>query len=570
MQKGENPKQCFINDVIDDYSTNTVMCGEVCTIETAKQYGIFGKNDYFNRLVPKTENIDVLQNNNEKGGFSLCHVNDSIAYQNCVLSTKNPWKTINSTRDYCMLPLNVTLPEALILNNSTKKIDKPMPIPKFKNIGDFCQEKWYDWFSIPDYHFGNKYQLVEISSNETKCVKPCDIGMMPYSTDGKSDKCIMRDKFEYGFYANTFHYLPISIILLLGSTKQTLLKKQESILSYVRTSNLENITTDFELSDNLMNDEETKTNIYNNIKADLRYYIGQLFRVPFNETNILPPSFSVQNISNRLMTRDRVIDAYEIAKNFYRLSTGTDTETLKLFGEWKKSLVDVCGFGINDTKFYKQLLILKKACNVAFDKTTSYSNDLIFNTLNKDVDDKSEKLYDKIEFKITKTDVVLSMRSDSLDGDADTSNIVKEQEELIRKEMDAAIVLQEKDNIKLNISKTDPNLYETDTLLKPRKKADEFESKTLVDKKKFIICIMLYIVVIVYILALVFLIALMFWTPVASFVNEIFIGFVYYIYIIADLFRGRYQPSTLTIKMLQLQKRFLEGKIFKDTSTYLI
>lgn len=568
----ENAKQCFIKDVIDDYSTNVIKAGEVCTIETAKQYGIFGKNDYFNRLIPKDETIDTLADNKEGTAFSLCQVNDGIAYQNCALSTKNPWKTLNETRTYCMLPVDVTLPDALVLNTETKKIDKPMPIPKFKAIKDFCQEKWYDWFSIPDYHFGNKYQLIDAEPTESaepteptkpvkpaKCVKPCDIGTMPYMVNGKYDKCILRDKFEYGFYANTFHYLPISLILLLGSTKETLLKKYESILSYTKTSTLENITTDFELCDNLLNDEGTRKNIYDNIKGDLRYNIGKLFKVPFDDTNILPPSFSVQNISNKFMTRDRVIDAYEIAEELYRLSSATDTETMKLYVEWKKNLVDISGFGINDTKFYKQLLILKKACNVAFDRTSAYSNDLIFNTLNKD-NEKDDRVYAKIEFKLTDADVVLSKRSGE-----DLLDVEKEQADLIEKEKAGALALSEKDNVKLNLNKTDANRYETDELLNPKKKASPG-----IDKKKIIICAMLYMIVLVYIMAIFFLVAMMFWTPVSSVINEILIGFIYYIYIIADMFRGRYEPSTVQMKMFQLQRRFIDGKIFTDRSTYLI
>ena len=37
-KKGEEPAKCYSPDEIDDYSTKIIQTGEVCTIETAKEY----------------------------------------------------------------------------------------------------------------------------------------------------------------------------------------------------------------------------------------------------------------------------------------------------------------------------------------------------------------------------------------------------------------------------------------------------------------------------------------------------------------------------------------------------
>lgn len=562
----EDPEKCAISNTIDDYSTNKVRTGEVCTIETAKQYGIFGKNEYFNGLIPKAEKVNVLADNKEGAGFALCSVSGNIAYQNCALSTNNPWKVLNKSREYCMLPLDVTLPDALKVNDTTKTIEKPMSIPCFKSLKDFCQERWYDWFSIPDYHFGNGYSIVEISSNESKCIKPCEIGLMPYKEDGATDRCILRDKYEYGFYASSFHYLPVSLILLLGSTKETLLKKHESVMSFTRSSNLENISVDFDLFNNIINDEETKNNIYDGIKTDLRYNIKQLFKVPFNETNIVPPYGSVQRISNKMMRRDRIIDAYEIAENLERMISSNDPETMKEYVEWKKSLADISGFGINDTKFYKQILILKRACNVAFDRTTQYSRDVILYTLNKDLDDKNDKPYKPIKCELTDNDIILSMRPDT-DDDMNSSNLSKKQEDLIADENTQETLLDKDDQVDLNINKTDADMFETDELIKPRD--DKKDSKSMARITKMIVCTVLFLIVLFYILAVIFLLMYLFWTPVAMLLNEVVMGFIYFLYVVADLFRGRYTPSTVNSNILQLQRKFIDGKIFHDRSKYL-
>lgn len=82
----------------------------------------------------------------------------------------------------------------------------------------------------------------------------------------------------------------------------------------------------------------------------------------------------------------------------------------------------------------------------------------------------------------------------------------------------------EKYNVSLNLSKTDLNKFETDELIWPNEEKD-FVSKSLIDKKKYMTCILPYTVVI-YILAMVFLVAIMFWIPVATVLNEVLMGFI--------------------------------------------
>lgn len=566
----EDPDKCILEETIDDYNTQTVYSGEVCTIETAKQYGIFGKNQYFNRLIPKDEKIDVLIGNKEGSNHSLCNMNGEIAYQNCVLTTKNPWKTLDKNQEFCMLPLDVSLPDSLKFNEQTKMIEKPTKIPKYLAMEKFCQEKWYDWFSIPDYHFGNKYEKINISSNETKCMKPCDIGTLPYNTGNNSIKCILRDKFEYGFYASTFNYLPIALIMLLGSTKETLMNKQDSILETTR-SRLEDITTDYDMYAHLISDEKTRNNIYEDIKNDLRYNIKNLFNIPFDETNILPPSSSVQKLSNRLMSKDRIMDAYNIAKNFYDLSNATDTEGMKAFIEWKKNLADISGFGLNDKKFYKQLLILKKACNVAFDNKSKYSNEFIMYVLNQDLEE-GQKPYPPISFVLTKNDIILSIAENNVDDRLDemnTSNIEDIQNKLINEDKKRTLKIQNDDKVELNDSIKDPFKYETDESCIPEEKKEVDKTKESRNTMKTIIVVMLFLIVLCYVLALILLIISMFWTPFTRIVNEIILGFCFYVYYVRDMFRGRYSPSSFNLNILELQRNFIDKKIFKDIEKYM-
>lgn len=551
----EEPNKCVISEQIDDYSIKNILSGEICTIDTAKEYGIFGKNVYFNNLVESGENIDTLIDNKTSGSnYSLCSVDKNNAYQNCVLTTKNPWKTMNKTKEYCMLPLNITLPEELKFNEKTNLIEKPLKIPKFKSKGDFCQEKWYDWFSIPDYHFGNKYYLQE-SSNEYKCFKPCEIGTLPKIVNGKSDKCIIRDKFEYGYYSSTFYYLPVSLILLLGSTKDTLLKKHEEILTYTR-NNFDNIITDYDIYTNIINDDKTKNNIYLDIKRDLRKYIEALFYIPFDETNVIPPSNSVQKLSNNILTKDRLKDAYHIAKTYYELSTSKEPEKLKQYIEWKKQLVDISGFGLNSSKFYKQLLILKKACNVCFDNKNSYSNKVILYTLNNNLE-KNEKSYSAINFEISQSDIILAVSSNISENtsDVDTS-ILKEQEKLISEELSKTKNIDSKDVYNLRRNNTEPLKYEQDNV----KKNDEVVNQRT-QYIKIMIVLVFFIIILIFMTSILWMIFIFFWTPIATIINQIILSFCYVILYTSDMFRGKYDPSTFNEKILELQLKFVNNKI---------
>jgi hypothetical protein len=225
----EDPNKCYVADQIDDNTIDTIQTGEVCTIETAKQYGIFGKNSIFNGIIPSSEKtkIDVHKDNtdNENLDYALCSVKETNAYKNCVLTTKNPWKSINASKEFCRLPEDIILPSGLKYNPSTKYIDKPSKIPLSIDTSALCQERWYDWFTVPDWHFGNGYRSIGEGADK-KCYKPCALGKVPTKElNGQLyNKCISKAFYEFGFYASNFNYLPIALIVLLGSNKESLLK----------------------------------------------------------------------------------------------------------------------------------------------------------------------------------------------------------------------------------------------------------------------------------------------------------------------------------------------------------
>lgn len=101
-----------------------------------------------------------------------------------------------------------------------------------------CDERWYDWFTTPNYHLGNKYE----SEKEGVCRAPCPKGYVPYNVidpvDGskmsltgtnRTDKCVATKDFFYGKYDGNSDYCPLAMIHRVHSTPQNVYNKLGSI-----------------------------------------------------------------------------------------------------------------------------------------------------------------------------------------------------------------------------------------------------------------------------------------------------------------------------------------------------
>lgn len=549
----EDPAKCVVQDELDDYTIQTVKTGEVCTINVAKSYGIFGKTSYFNSKISMGDqsNIDVHINNSNTGQkYSLCTVNDDVAYTNCALLTGNPWKTLNSSRDYCMIPTDVTLPLEFSYNNETHNVDKIVDgIIMSSETKNICSQRWYDWFSIPDYHLGNKFLFDK--SNTSNCFRPCSIGYIPIVDGNKINRCIERKQFQYGFYSNSFLYLPISLVVLLGSTKESLLKYYDNEVN-LRKSKLRGLILDHELYQNIVSDQVTRDNIYSQIKQDLREHIKNLMNTPFDESNIMAPSLPIQNLTNSQITRENIKAAYAIAKQVHELHTDpAKKEELK---EWKYALADVSGLPTNSDQFYKQLLILKKAINVTFDAKTSYSKNLILYTLNTNLA-QNEEVKNPISIEIGKDDIIKSLSSNialNVSGkeSQNSSNIIL-QNDLIQKDRDSL------GGMTLNKEYKDPSDYETEPIFKEGKQ-DPGYNKNL---WKTIIMALIILIFSVFIIALAYVIVRLFWPFIATILNEIILGNLYFTCFISDMFRGPTTPSNVNVCFGKWQKEMIDKKI---------
>lgn len=531
----------------DVCSATEISTGEVCTIETAKEYGIFGETTYFNI----DDKIDTLSGNiiDNSKPYSLCRPGvNKTANKNCVLSTGNPWKTIDASGEYCMLPLNVELPSVLkYIDGST--IEKTSNIKIWDKKSSYCQEKWYDWFSIPDYHFGNKYTF---SCNLNNCLQPCSVGNVPDLNT--PDKCISKADFKGGEVNRSFPYLPISLIMLLGSDKTSLLAHYDSILNN-NASNAEGIFFNPKVYTSLLGDGATRDNIYNDIKSDLKKHIDNLILLPYDDRYIMAPTFDDSKLITNINTQAHIEEAYSIAERFVTICGSNETSAKCT--DFKKSIADITGYDINSSQFHKQMLTFKKACNIAFDGGRYYSTNVMLHNL-----PRKDKI--PISFAITEKDRLKAVSSDPSENADDTINspVVSLSEEL--RKTDAQNTLKNNDSLELNKMEYDPKKYDENKyqMIPPTEQKSFMNMKNIVMATMFIILFIIFIGVL-------YLIISMLWEPFADMLNTITLATYYGMFKLKDMmFRGKYDPPSLNKDIIELQMNYLDKKINQDLKRF--
>ena len=192
--------KCIANDAY-----TTVSPGEYCSLETAKKLGIHDIQEYYSSDYPTLKTYEPDKDDKDGRTTEICSVtrDESKSYEFCsiehgigfVRKPAHPNKCVTvgcppgfeSERGECKKPL-----EDFAISKRAK-----------------CDERWYDWYMIPNYHLGNKY----FSPKPGECYKPCPAYMVPqyekdpvdessagFNVKEKLDKCVPRDEYISGKY----------------------------------------------------------------------------------------------------------------------------------------------------------------------------------------------------------------------------------------------------------------------------------------------------------------------------------------------------------------------------------
>jgi hypothetical protein len=243
-----------------------VSAGEVCSITTAKQYGLFYTKPFYDKDNYYAEDYNDVKTYNpsldEKEGRdsnAVCKETQDgkIAYPMCALVHGIPYTQNPTDRSKCVIDINNFCPAERVRGGACMRSNVMLPAPV--SMKTRCDEKSTDWFMLPNYHLGNKYNFVQ-QQDQVKCMKPCPADKVPGyiqdPVDGSSagisantevDRCYDKSEYMSGKYDGTGNFCPVSWVYRLGLKKEGIIdemirgRTKQAISKY---KPVENITKD--------------------------------------------------------------------------------------------------------------------------------------------------------------------------------------------------------------------------------------------------------------------------------------------------------------------------------------
>jgi len=367
----------YAKQTCDATKKGTVLPAEVCTMDTALKLGIANKDNYF-KTGSDYESLKSLNktfdNADSKRFNKLCYESVSVdidkpeAYTNCVIEHGMPFTRKKGDMTKC------------VPAECPPDFEKTMEGCKKPVIGDstllksHCDERWYDWFTVPYYHLGNKYQ----EDAEGKCFVPCKTGYIPgyakdpvdganmdLSSTDELDKCINKYNYFGGKYKESNDFCPIAIVKRIGTTKDDL--KTEFIDRVNKVSNKNTHATDI-------------------IQKIVPGEVEDVYKQLTASTTIEFPKGDLLKACRKLHTEERLADTYTICR---KLSQNADSVTEQFVRD---------GSGVEEAKMKTNML--KKSCHTLFcnkdDDASTVIAEKVWPEGSCGVDDKDEDCVNRI------------------------------------------------------------------------------------------------------------------------------------------------------------------------------
>jgi len=429
---------------------------EVCSIIALKELHrktgddkyVYNSNNIFNdnfitnntNINNKIRNKDANTNNEYIYNYDynkkdLCYnINKTDYAINCAIQNLNPLYTYNKKTGGCsLIPLS-DLPNGFKLDEEKDKSyiyydnkdnDNPdFPLYVSQKRKAYCENTWFDWMIVPNFHFGNQYEKDSGKFSKMdvrKCYKPCGKGMMPYITNENKQICIPKIEAEDGLYRNKLDFSPIALINLIGNTQNTI----EQLYNLIKIEKYNNYnTTELTINDEIINNVDTNGEISNCYQASIislftNIISKETINIPiennkevlsyknplFNETdeNLL----TLRGMANsKMMNHAILVHTYLLAYN-YNNFISNEVKNANNYYENDQSTninfdkIEKFEFNIYNTlkpkfdaaknqylnndnkldKYYQRLAnILYKAINICYNDETAFSKNLILET----------------------------------------------------------------------------------------------------------------------------------------------------------------------------------------------
>ena len=323
---------------------------ETCTIATAKKLGIFNEEIFFSPEYQETKTFNAQFDNGRVRTAQLCKesTDASVAYPACQIEFGPAFTRRAGSANSCVVvecPPNFTkAPDGL----SCVKPQESNIISKTKR----CDERFYDWYTIPNYHLGNGY-----TQEKDICYAPCGPQQVPFRKRDPIDlyrstiveepdqlqQCIHKQYYMSARYDNTPEYSPLAWLKRLTTPKETL---EEEWLKHLKASNI-----------------DPKTPY---LATRIRPHVEEIYKVKFEQA--IPKSIE---------------DLYKSGKHYEEAAAFQLQEDTHAFQEKAASICaelkeDEKAFAIKyrqsfpkltDQEFDLRMKLLKQSCHLCFCKT---------------------------------------------------------------------------------------------------------------------------------------------------------------------------------------------------------
>jgi hypothetical protein len=374
-----------------------------------------------------TNNYKFKYEGNGGNNKNLCGQTNKIDeyYVNCVLQTNNPLFTYKD--GYCIVSPDINLPPELkkiedkndiIIKLDRTNLEDEEGNFKYQQVQNnkYCEDRWYDWIVIPNYHLGNRVlkDSGAYSKEDVKiCYNNCGARELPYINSSGKKLCVPKEIAYDGIYEKKLDYSPLALINLIGNNKNNLNLLYKNLFFYKlnkkTNTNKYSINTNVNLSEDLSNNDNYIVNevfeeikkILNNIVNDNNLNIPD-YSFEYNHLTYKHPYFNENDLTtilgmdkNEILSNDIILihTAY-LAYNYYDFINNIKTNTI--FFDIQnvaninkhdnhdfyitKVLIDYNSDFNLKKKRQRLANILYKAINICYDKKTDFSKNLIKRT----------------------------------------------------------------------------------------------------------------------------------------------------------------------------------------------
>jgi hypothetical protein len=348
-------------------AASKIKAGEVCSVAVAKKYGLYDNdaNQFNAGLLADTRVIyDGTQDFTKP--HTLCResaVDEDAAYPLCMLAAppelggKFGFATVD--KDNPTQCRTFSCPEGWKVDPEDPRNCMKPKLETIESRDNYCQERWYDWFTIPNYHLGNAYGYHGKSGDEDEktCKTPCRGNFVPYRRTAKhltkpedeaeavakGDVCVFKSQFLNGDFKNTPDFCPAAMLKRLSTTS-------ESVKQEIQKNRGESAA-----------DPDVRKAVEEQTQRNTTFVVMESHRVI---DNVQP-----QNTSQRYRDscdylnkeeENRMRDLYNLCEKF------KDEEGH--VSKFKEQLqMDI---GADDLDLADTLNVIKQSCNALFDATT--------------------------------------------------------------------------------------------------------------------------------------------------------------------------------------------------------